>query len=176
MKVFFLTRSLREKMFMLGLIAIAAAMWLSSVSGRTHTFFRQVSDTSTDLAVQKRWLSERAHIETDAKNAIANLDPARTFDSVRLQAELDAIAHQVGLSKDNNIDDPQVVPGTQFTLNSVRFVVRNAEWTVLEKFYTELTKRAPYIGIDEFSILPSSKANPAQLTASLRVTSVQIAH
>jgi hypothetical protein len=174
MKAFFLSRLLREKIALVGLIALAAAMWIFSVFGRGRLFSRDFSLTTTELTEQKHWLHERARIEREAKSAVEHLDPSRTFDKVRLQAELDAIARSVGLSKDTSIDDTQTSPGPQFSLNSVRFVIRNAEWPTLERFYNELTKRAPYIGIEEFSML-SNRANQSQLTASLRVSSVEIA-
>ena len=175
MKAFFLSRLFREKLILLAFIFLAAAMWLSSALTRTRTFAQQASATSTELTDQKHWLAGRAQIEAAAKNAVVQLDPSRTYDSVRLQAELVAIAQSVGLSKDTAIDDAQVSAGTQFSLNSVRFVIRNAEWQTLERFYKELSKRSPYIGIEEFSIY-SNKANPSQLNAALRVSSVEITH
>lgn len=175
MKAFFLSRLFREKLILLAFIFLAAAMWLSSALTRARAFAQQASATSTELADQKHWLAGRAQIEAAAKNAIVQLDPSRTYDSVRLQAELVAIAQSVGLSKDTAIDDAQVSAGTQFSLNSVRFVIRNAEWQTLERFYKELSKRSPYIGIEEFSIY-SNKANPSQLNAALRVSSVEITH
>jgi hypothetical protein len=173
MKAFFLSRALREKLMLLGLVAIAAAMWLSTVSTRVRLLWIEARGTSAELSTQSRWLGERAQIEADAKAAIEHLDPARTFDSVRLQAELNDVARSVGISKETSIDDTQVNPGPQFSLNSVRFVIRNAEYGSLVKFYEELSKRAPYIGIEEFSII-ANRANPSQLTASLRVSSVEI--
>jgi len=175
MKAFFLSRLFREKLILLAFILLGAAMWLSSAADRAHVFFDQAHATSIELDDQKRWLAGRAQIEAAAKKAIEQLDPSRTYDSVRLQAELVAIAQSVGLTKDTSVDDTQVTPGTQFSLNSVRFVIRNAEWQTLERFYQELSKHAPYIGIEEFSI-SSNKANPSQLNAALRVSSVEIAH
>jgi hypothetical protein len=174
MKAFFLSRLFREKLILLAFILLAAAMWLSSALTRARAFAQEVSATSTELWDQKRWLARRAEVEASAKSAVQQLDPSRTYDSVRLQAELVAIAQSVGLSKDYSVDDAQVSPGTQFSLNSVRFVIRNAEWQALERFYKELSKRSPYIGIEEFSVY-SNKANPSQLNAALRVTSVEIA-
>lgn len=173
MKAFFLSRLLREKFLLLGLMAIAAAMWLSAVSRRVNTFWMETRASTAELADQKRWLAERTRIETEAKEAIQHLDPSRTFDSVRLQSELDAIARSVGLSKDTSIDDTQVSAGPQFSINSVRFVIRNAEFTSLVRFYEELSKRTPYIGIEEFTLV-SNRAAPSQLTASLRVSSVEV--
>lgn len=173
MKAYFLSRTIREKLMVLGLVAIAAAMWLSSVSQRVRTFWTAAHGTSVELDDQKRWLSERARIQAEANAAIGHLDPARTFDSVRLQAELNDIARSVGITRDTSIDDTQVNPGPQFSLNSVRFVIRNADYAPLVHFYEEVSKRAPYIGIEEFSIVVN-RANRAQVTASLRVSSVEI--
>jgi hypothetical protein len=174
MRSFFLTRLLREKLLLLGLVAIAAAMWLSAVSNRVRTFWTEVSVTSAELDDQKRWLTEGPRIQAAAKQAIEHLDPTRTFDSVRLPAELYAVARSVGITKDVAIDESQTTPGPQFSIHSVRFVIRNASWeNHVEPFYQELSKRAPYIGIEEFAI-SANRANPAQLTASLRVSAVEI--
>ncbi|PTY07642.1 general secretion pathway protein GspM [Opitutaceae bacterium EW11] len=173
MKAFFLSRLLREKLLLLGLVAIAAAMWLSSVARRVNTFWMEARVASAELADQKRWLAERGRIEKEAKTAIEHLDPGHTFDAVRLQAELDSIARGAGISKDTSIDDTQVSSGPQFSINSVRFVIRNAEYASLVRFYEELSKRSPYIGIEEFTLV-SNRAAPSQLTASLRVSSVEV--
>ncbi len=173
MKAFFLSRLLREKALLFGLTAIAAVMWLSAVSTRVRGFWTQAQITSANLKEQKSWIGERERIEQDAKNAIAQLDPSRTLDSVRLQAEVDAIARGVGIVKGTSANDAQVAPGPQFSINTVRFTIVNVEWKALKRFYEELSKRAPYIGIEELAIT-GNRANPSQLTASLRVSSVEI--
>ncbi len=174
MKAFFLTRQLREKVLLLGLVLIAALMWLSAVSGRVEKFWHAAKFASSDLSEQRRWLGERARIEGDAKAAAARLDASRTFDSVRLQAELDSIAHAAGIGN-TSINDTKVIPGPQFSINSVHFVIRNVDWVSLKRFYLDLASRAPYIGIEEFSLM-AAQADPNQLTASLRVSSVEITH
>lgn len=172
MKAFFLSRLLREKLLLLSLIAIAAVMWLSSVSTRVRRFWIESSITSSELTTQKSWLGRRAQITADAKTAVERLDPARTFDGARLQAELYSIARGVGI-RNMAIDDSASTPGPQFSINTVRFVMRDVSWDSLQAFYAELSKRAPYMGIEEFSVF-GNRANPAQLTASLRVSSVEI--
>ena len=176
MRTFFLTRLLREKVVLVILVAIGAVMWLSSVSTRVRTFWHQAGMTSTELEDQRRWLTERTRIEKEAADAVQHLDPTRTYDAVRLGAELDSIARAVGINlRDTSIEDTQVSQGPQFSINSVRFVLRNADWQrQIVPFYEELSKRAPYMGIEEFTIL-ANRANTAQLTASLRVSSVEIA-
>ena len=173
MKAFFLSRLLREKILLFGLTAIAAVMWLSAVSTRVRAFWTQAQTSTINLKEQRAWLGERERIERDAKAAIGQLDPSRTFDSVRLQAELDAIARGVGIVKGTSANDNQVTPGPQFSINTVRFTIVNVEWKALKRFYEELSKRAPYIGIEELAVA-GNRANPSQLTASLRVSSVEI--
>ena len=63
---------------------------------------------------------------------------------------------------------------SQFAVHSVQFSARNADMGALISFYQGLAQRAPYLGLEQFA-LASNRANPSQLTASWRVTSVEIA-
>lgn len=173
MKAFFLTRQLREKLLLLGLIALAAMTWVSSVSNRGRAFWRDFSQTSALLAEQKHWLRQQERIESEVDTAVRNLDPKRTFDGVRLQAELDAIARTTGVSNTSG-DDVRTERTSQFSVHSMQFTIRNVDYGSLVRFYQELSKRAPYIGIEQFRIV-ANRSNPAQLNASLRVSSVEIA-
>ena len=60
-------------------------------------------------------------------------------------------------------------------MHTVQFNLLKMDWDGLKRFYLELTKRSPYIGIEQFS-LQAERANPAVLNASLRVSSVEIVH
>lgn len=173
MKAFFLSRLLREKVLLFGLIAVAAVMWLSSVSTRVRRFWRDASATSTELVSQRNWLAERGRIESESKAAVAQLDPSRTFDGARLQAELYTIAKSIGIGRSSSIDDANTSTVSQFSINTVRFVIRDVPYQSLKAFYRELSKRSPYIGIEEFSV--NGRATTDQVTASLRVSSVEIA-
>ncbi len=173
LKAFFLSRILREKILMLAFVLIGAAIWLSSVSDRVGVRWREIRATSTDLDVQQRWLVQRARIEKEASLAIEHLDATKTFDSVRLQSELNSLARDAGLSN-YDVSDSRDQSTSQFAVHSVQFSVRNADIGSLVAFYKELSKRAPYVGIEQFS-LASNRANPAQLNVSWKVTSVEIA-
>lgn len=173
MKAFFLSRLLREKILMLGFVLIAAVIWLSGVSDRVSVRLREIKTTSADLDVQRRWLLQKERIEREAQLAIENLDPSRSLDSVRLQGELNALARAAGLTN-YDVSDSRTVRTTQFAVHSVQFQARNADIGTLIRFYQALSQRAPYLGLEQFA-LASNRANPAQLTASWRVTSVEIA-
>ena len=55
----------------------------------------------------------------------------------------------------------------------MQFSVRRAELGALLRFYEEVSKRAPYITIEQLT-LQADRANPALLNASIRVSSVEI--
>ena len=174
MKAFFLSRLLREKILMVGLIVLAAATWLSGLLTRGQLFAREFSRTSQDLTIQSMMIGQQGRIEASAEAAIKHLEPSGTYNLLRLQAELDTIARSVGLTTTAS-DDSHAERTPQFTVNTVQFSIRNADYESLVRFYLELVKRSPYLGIEQFSVFTSSATNPALLSASLRVSSVEIA-
>ncbi|MFA6959330.1 MAG: hypothetical protein WC205_01105 [Opitutaceae bacterium] len=173
MKAYFLSRLLREKILLLAFTLIGALIWLSGVGERAGVQLRAIKTTSTDLDVQQRWLLQRTRIEKEAELAIEHLDPARSLDNVRMQGELNTMARAAGLSN-YDVTDSRTVRTSQFAVHSVQFSVRNADISSLITFYQALSQRAPYLGLEQFA-LASNRANPSQLTASWRVTSVEIA-
>jgi hypothetical protein len=134
---------------------------------------RAIRVTSTDLDVQQRWLLQRDRIEKEATLAVEHLDPSRSFDSVRLQGELNTLARSAGLSN-YDVSDSRTVRSSQFAVHSVQFSARNSDMAALIVFYQSLAQRSPYLGLEQFS-LASNRANASQLSATWRVTSVEIA-
>ena len=63
--------------------------------------------------------------------------------------------------------------GGQFAVHSLQVTITKAKWDDLRQFYLKLQARSPYIGIERFA-LNADRANPALLSASLRVSSVEI--
>lgn len=173
MKTFFLSRQSREKILLLGLVLVAALWWLSSAIGRGSAFLGDFRSTTENLKMQKLTLDARESIQARATAAIQQLDPSRTFDTVRLQAELDAIATTAGIVN-KNIGDARTEKTAQFSINSAQITIRNTDYASVIKFYEELKKRSPYIGLDQLTLSPSNQANPAQLTLMVKVSSVEI--
>ncbi len=172
MKAYFLSRLLREKVLLLSFALLGAVIWLSGVGERAGAKWRAISATSTDLEVQRRWLLQRERIEREAALAIEHLDPTRSLDGVRLSSELATLARAAGLAN-YDVSDSRTARTSQFAVHSVQFSVRNADIGALIRFYQALGQRAPYLGLEQFA-LAGNRANPAQLTASWRVTSVEI--
>jgi hypothetical protein len=173
MKAFFLSRHVREKVLLTTLLALGALVWLAGVARRGHLFWLQWRASAALLATQQQWLDHRADIETAAAKAIEHLDPARTFSSPRLLGELSTIADQVGVRGNTSSEILGTERTNQIAVNTVQFALRNVDLPSLLSFYAELDKRAPYIGIEQFS-LTVAPGNAAQLNVMLRVSSVEI--
>ena len=171
LKTYFLRRLLREKILLVVIAALVALTLLSSFSRRAAAFWRTQRSTTVTLREQQLWLKNRASIEAGAQAAVKNLDPARTLDDTRLVGELNALARSHGLRFTN--DTPQTERTGQFAVHTVQFNLQKSDWEALKRFYLELTKRSPYVGIEQFT-LQADRANPAQLNASLRVSSVEL--
>jgi len=171
LKAYFLRRLFREKVLLVAIAVLVAGTVLSAVGRRAAAFWRTQRATTAALAEQSMWLAQRATIEAGAQQAVKNLDPARTLDDTRLVGELNALARSHGLRFTN--DTPQTVSTGQFAVHTVQFNLQKADWDALKRFYLELAQRSPYIGIEQFS-LQAERASPAQLNASLRVSSVEI--
>ncbi|MFA5264389.1 MAG: hypothetical protein WC378_11225 [Opitutaceae bacterium] len=173
LKAFFLGRSMREKVILLAFLFLAVAIWASAFSTRAQSFVSVYRRTGGTLAEQGMWLGKRESIEANAKKAISQLDPSLTLDGTKLLAEVNRIAAQAGLTSNVQADDTRDEHTSQFVVHSLRFTVRKADYATLVRFYLDLQRRSPYIGIEQFA-LQAEAANPAQLTASLRLSSVEV--
>jgi hypothetical protein len=172
LRAYFLSRLLREKVLLLGFLAIGLLWWLSSVSGRTTKFWREKRAVTSELSVQQQWLDRKVVIEAGAKKAASRLDPAQTLDRGKLVTEVNKAAAEVGL-KNGNSTNITSEPSDRFTIHSMDYQIRDADYETLEKFYLKLNQRAPYIGIERFILLPTSLNDSSKLTLNLRITSVE---
>ncbi len=172
-KAYFLARTIREKAILLIFLVLVVAILGSSFLTRAQSYVTVYRRTGGTLADQSLWLGKRDRIEADAQKAVSRLDPARTLDGTKLLAEVNRIAAAAGLTSNVQADDTRDERTSQFAVHSLRFTVRKADYATLVRFYLELQKQSPYIGIEQFA-LQAETANPAQLTASLRLSSVEV--
>lgn len=174
MKAWFISRLAREKFLMLLFAIAAAVLWLSDFSERARAAVTDIRETRTVLSTQARWLAEKDRIENAAAAAVADLDSSRTFNSLRLSAELSTLAAQAGIDQNLRSEAQPTQDTAQFSVHSVQLTLNRVPWESLLSFYAELSKRAPYISIERFT-LESVRNNPAELNARFSVTSVEIA-
>jgi hypothetical protein len=181
LRAFFLGCQIREKLLVVAFLVIAVLMWFSSFSKRASTFWREQRLTTRELADQAQWIANSGAIDLAAQKAANRLDAAKTLDALRLSEAVQKIAIDAGI-RNANITPPSNSAGNgQFAIHPLEFSAQLSEpdsdgsknWASLEKFYRALEQRSPYIGIEQFTLVPNS-ANAAQLRLQLRVSSVEI--
>ena len=172
LRAYFLSRLLREKVLLLGLILIGTLWWLSAFGTRAGQFWRMQRSTTAALDEQQLWLKNRSTIETAVQKAASRLDSAKTLDRIRLVDALNQAAHESGLRGNYASNSPKSETNDQFTVHSVEFQVTQADYTMLQRFYLNVQQRAPYIGIESFALQPN-QADTAKLTLNLRASAVE---
>ena len=175
LRAFFLARLLREKILLVALALIVVGLWLSHLSGRVIRFWREEQHTTFALAQQNHWLSSRRRVEDAARQAASHFDPAKTLDSTQLLAAISAIANDTGL-KSYTSGESQDISNGQFSVHTLQFTVTKVEWGTLKGFYYALQRRSPYIGFGQQFAIVADRANPVLLNATMKVSSVEIAH
>ena len=174
LRAYFLSRLLREKVLLLGLILIGTLMWLSAFGNRAGQFWRLQRATASTLAEQQQWLNDRVKIEANVQKAAGRLDSAKTLDSIRLVDALGHAAVEAGLPNNSyTSSSAKSETNDQFKVHSVEFKVTQVDYTMLQKFYLNVQKRAPYIGIESFALAPNL-ADTSKQTLVLRVSAVEI--
>lgn len=172
-RIYFLTRRLREKLLLLAFLLIGVLWWLSAFGARAGLFWREQRSTGSALAEQKLWLDRRDVIQKSVQAAASQLDPAKTLDRARLLDAVNQAAHDAGLRNNYASNSAASEQSGQFTVHSVDYQVTGADFVMLQQFYLNLQKRAPYIGIERFG-LAANRGNEAKLTLTLRVTAVEL--
>jgi hypothetical protein len=173
MRTWFMGRVGREKFLLVFFVLAVAVLWGSRVWDNGRVVSTEVALASSNLENQALWLSRRETIEARARAAVANLDGSKTFNTLRLSAELSTLARQAGIDANMSSETLPVDETVQFRVHSLDVSLAKVPWDNLNQFYQELSKRAPYIIIESFSL--SAVANQdTLLNARLRVSSVEI--
>jgi hypothetical protein len=171
MKSSFLQRSLREQLLLTVFAVFAGAIWIIAAIGHVRTQSQAWQLAQADIGAQQLWLGRQNDIEARAATAIKSLDPARTFDATRLASEISTMAREAGLSI--NTEPPHTTQTPQLAIHSVQVTSRRAALSALLKFYQALNQRAPYLGLEQCSLLVERNAG-GLLTANLQVSSVEV--
>jgi hypothetical protein len=173
MKTFFLRRAMREKMLMMAFAGLALVIWAVHLLGRGRSYWNDLQSARAELAAQQVWLQNGPAIDAKAAAATKSLDPTKTLNPTRLVGELNTLASQAGLTADIGSQRTEIT--NQFAFHTVQMNFRRVDLAALLRFYEELSKRAPYIGLEQSS-LAVDRANPGQLNASFRIGSAELSH
>lgn len=173
MKQAFLQRNRREQILLTVFIALGAIIWIFAAIGHLRTQLQDWHTAQEDTASQKLWLERRAEIEARAASATKSLDPVKTLDATHLASEISAMARESGLTI--NTEPPRTTQTPELAIHSVQVTSRRATLSALIKFYQALSQRAPYLGLEQCSLL-TERNSGGLLTATLQVSSVQVIH
>ncbi len=173
MRAWFMGKVAREKLLLLVFLVGAAVYWGSSVADRLRVQLTAQQLSAATLDEQARWLERRIEIEQAAAAAVEHLDSSRTYNSVRLSAELSTLAGKAGIAGNLSSDAQPTEQTAQFSVHTVGVDLRRVSWPNLLAFYEALSQRAPYISIEQF-VLEAVRSDPSQLNARLTVSSVEI--
>ncbi len=173
MRAWFMGKVAREKLLLLAFLVGAAVLWSSDLVDRLRTTVDEVQLTSGQLEVQSRWLADRERIEAEARAAVDDLDSSRTFNSVRLSAEISTLAQQAGIANTLRSNAVGTLQTAQFSVHQVELTLTRVPWTNLLQFYDALSQRAPYISIERFRLY-SVRSDTSLMNAQLLVSSVEI--
>lgn len=172
LRALFLARPAREKFLILALLVAVVVIWGSNLLGRAQAFASEAKSTSTELKDQALWISRKDRIEKYAEQEAANLDQSQTLDALRLTSTVQNLVQEAGLTQ-INISPSQDTSAGNFAFHTIMLSVQRASWDQIVKLCGELQDRAPYIGIDNFSLLASPPGSDS-LNANLNISSVEI--
>lgn len=172
MKRAFLRRSPRERFLFLLFVAGVAIVWLVSALERLQARRTEGRLVAGQLETQKFWLDQKAAIDARAAKVGTVFDRSRTLDATRLVGEVSALARASGLSVVT--EAPRTQRTGQFAYHTVQVTFNRADLGALIKFYRALGQRAPYLALEEISLV-ANRANPAQIDARFTVFSVETA-
>ncbi len=169
MKSFFNTKSLRERVLILGFLVAGLVWWGSSALGRARQFSQEWSDINAELKTQREWLGRKDEVAERMAAVGRKLDPSRTLNAAQAFAEINRLTHSMSVE----IGAQRTERSENFARHSLQFTNRKAGMDTLIPFYKELSARSPYLGIEQCS-LSTDRAAPGQLNAVFRIYSVEV--
>jgi hypothetical protein len=175
LRAFFLSRVLREKLLLLGFLGVVVILWGSAYTSRAVSFYRGQHNTSVALADQDRWLARKDLIKTATERAVSQMDPSKTLDPANLSVVVSQLASEAGIKNMQRLGSTAALSSGQFSINTLRLQIQNADWRDFAGFYQKLQERSPYIAITEITLRPM-RGNPAQIQAAMVVASFEIRH
>jgi hypothetical protein len=168
MKNFYNTKSMRERLLMLGFLAIGVLWWGSALVTRVGDNVRSWHAVAEEAEIQQMWQGQAGAIAERTAQAASKLDAARTMSATQAYAEVDRLAQ--GLPHD--MGAPRTDLTDNFAIHSLQITFRRVDMAGLIRFYEGVASRAPYVGIDQCTI-SADRATPGMVNAVFRVYSVE---
>lgn len=169
MRKYYFKLAVRERVLFLCFLSLVAVLWSWGGTARAHRLLQRLGSYRTEVATQELWLGKRAQIDALSRQAAQHLQPELTMDSTKLFSEVNRLAQ--GLSYD--VGGQRTEQSGRIAIHLVQLNLRKVDMAALLRFYAELQKRAPYLGIEQCEFV-SDRSEAGRLNASFRIYAIQV--
>jgi hypothetical protein len=170
-KYHFLRLSIREKSLFLLFVIVMLTIWLNAQLGQFHASLSLRQSIERDLAEQQLWLERADTIQHKLAEALALVDPSRTYSASQLSGRIDNLARANNLTAD--IDPVATREGQIFNNHRVRVRLNRLSPESLLAFTQSLHNESPYITLDRLRLNPN-RASADTLDAQFEISSFEL--
>jgi hypothetical protein len=171
LKKHFLRLTIREKSLFLLFMIVMLAIWLNAQLGQFTATQTLRQSIERDLAEQKLWLDRAESIQQSLAEALALVDPSRTYSASQLTGRIDNLARASRLTAD--IDPVATREGQIFNNHRVRVRLNRLTPEALLTFTQRLHSESPYITLDRLRLTPN-RASVETLDAQFEISSFEL--
>ncbi len=155
MKAYFLSRQLREKILIIGLVAAGLAVWVNHLVAARRDYYADNTKQTAARKTQLDVLNRADAINAEQRAIVAKLDPIKT---IRDENAFDIILQQMAQEIGGITATPArgtIAKAPQLTIIRKNVTFRDLDPSMSELFqiYRKLNDKAPYINIVSTTIM-----------------------
>jgi hypothetical protein len=165
--------SLREKLLALLFLLAAAIIWGQNFGQRAMQCKSAWQAAQVELASQQHWLEHSESYSARLSQALARVDPAKTYSSAQLSGQVDTLLRAAMLSDQADIDPVRSREGEIFNDHHLRVRLNRISIAQMVKINTLLKAEQPYINLVKVQ-LTANRSKPHQLDARLQINSFDL--
>jgi hypothetical protein len=154
---------------MAGFSLVVMLWWGSTLLGRVRVLQVDWSTTAADLQDQTNWLNEKDRVAERLAKVTVKLDPSLTLDAAKAFAEVQRLAQgfpaEVVANRTERTEN--------LAINNLQVTIKSVGMDSMVKFYEALSLKAPYLGIEKFS-LAAIRGTPGYGTVVFNIYAIEI--
>ena len=170
---FFRRMTVREKLLLLLFVLVILFLWTGSLLGRISDWNQARRQAKTDLATQEQWLARAGEFTEGLEQALARVDPSKTYSGTQLSGRIDGLLREAGLAGSADIDPVRTREGEIFNDHNIRVRLSRISIAELIRFNKLLRRETPYINIQRVR-LNANRRNPEELDVRFEINSFDL--
>jgi len=171
MRSFILKRSWRERLLIVLLLAVVAALWLVSFTGRSSAWTARHNAASSEQERQEMWRAQASDVENHLASGLASVEGGRSLGAAQFAGSLDALVRRHRFSF--RLDAPLTERRPPVAIHTITLSLEKAEIGAIVAMVAELRTTMPLVNVEQLT-LSASRTNPSQLDARLRLSALEI--